>query len=152
MPVWADALYHLGRLGQKTGRGYYIYDGRKGTPDPEVDDLIAEARADAGIEPRSFTSEEIVRRYMAAMVNEAARVVDEGIAQRPLDVDVTLLAGYGFPRHRGGPMKWADMAGLEALLADIESYARDDPYFWQPAPLLMRLVAEGRTFDSLNAG
>ena len=152
VPVWADALYHLVRLGQKTGRGYYIYEGRKGTPDPEVEDLIAEARADAGITPRSFTADEIVRRYMAAMVNEAARVVDEGIAQRPLDVDVTLLAGYGFPRHRGGPMKWADMNGLESLLSDIETYAQDDPYFWQPAPLLMRLVAEGRTFDSLNAG
>ncbi|WP_372835574.1 3-hydroxyacyl-CoA dehydrogenase NAD-binding domain-containing protein [Puniceibacterium confluentis] len=152
VPVWADALYHLGRLGQKTGRGYYIYEGRQGTPDPEVDRLIAEARADAGITPRSFDKAEIVRRYMAAMVNEAARVVEEGIAQRPLDVDVTLLSGYGFPRHRGGPMKWADMQGLESLLADIEGFAQEDPFFWHPAPLLMRLVAQNRTFDSLNAG
>ncbi|SNR27445.1 3-hydroxyacyl-CoA dehydrogenase NAD-binding domain-containing protein [Puniceibacterium sediminis] len=152
VPVWADELYHLGRLGQKTGRGYYIYEGRKGTPDPEVDEMIVKARADAGITPRTFTKDEIVRRYMAAMVNEAARVVEEEIAQRPLDVDVTLLAGYGFPRYRGGPMKWADMQGLESLLSDMESYAQDDPYFWHPAPLLMRLVAEEQTFDSLNAG
>ncbi len=152
VPVWADALYHLGRLGQKTGRGYYIYEGRKGTPDPEVEELIAQARVDAGITPRSFGRDEIVRRYMAAMVNEGSRVVEEGIAQRPLDVDVTLLSGYGFPRYRGGPMKWADMQGLEGVLADIEAYAQDDPYFWQPAPLMMRLVARNETFDSLNAG
>ncbi|PIL13626.1 hypothetical protein P775_27070 [Puniceibacterium antarcticum] len=152
VPTWADELYHLGRLGQKTGRGYYIYEGRQGTPDPEVEDLITKARMEAGIAPRAFTKDEIVRRYMAAMVNESARVVEEGIAQRPLDVDVTLLSGYGFPRYRGGPLKWADMQGLRALLADIESYAQDDPFFWKPAPLLTRLAAEEQTFDSLNAG
>ena len=142
----------MGRLGQKTGRGYYVYEGRKGVPDPEVDALVDKARTKAGIEPRAFADEEIQRRYMAAMVNEAARVVEEGIAQRPLDVDVTLLHGYGFPRWRGGPMKWADMAGLPSLLEDIESYAEEDPFFWQPAPLLKRLVRENRSFDSLNAG
>ena len=154
VPTYADTLYHMGRLGQKTGRGYYIYDegSRKGRHDPEVEEIIAAARAEAGISPREFTDDEIVRRYMAAMVNEGARVVDEGIAQRPLDVDVTLLYGYGFPRWRGGPMKWADMQGLDTVLADIRNFAEDDDHFWRPAPLLERLVAENRNFDSLNAG
>lgn len=112
--------------------------------------LIEEERAKQGITPRDFTSEEIVRRYMAAMVNEAAKVVGEGIARRPLDVDMTLLFGYGFPRYRGGPLKWADIVGLPELLADMKEYQKEDPYFWQIAPLLEQLVAEGKTFDDLN--
>jgi 3-hydroxyacyl-CoA dehydrogenase len=84
------------------------------------------------------------------MVNEAAKVVGEGIARRPLDVDMVLLFGYGFPRYHGGPLKWADLQGLAGILADIETYAKEDPYFWQPAPLLQTLVAEGRCFDDLN--
>ena len=89
---------------------------------------------------------------MAAMINEGARVVGEGIALRPLDVDVTLLYGYGFPRFRGGPMHYADYIGLDKVLATIEREARTDDFFWQPAPLLQRLVAEGRDFSSLNGG
>ncbi|SFE62477.1 3-hydroxyacyl-CoA dehydrogenase NAD-binding domain-containing protein [Roseivivax sediminis] len=152
VPTWADELYHLGRLGQKTGRGYYIYEegARGGTEDPEVLDLIEKAREAQGASRREFTEAEIQRRYMAALVNEAARVLEEGIAQRPLDIDVTFLYGYGFPRWRGGPMHWADSEGLPALLADIERYAEEDPFFWQPAPLLKRLVAEGRSFQDLN--
>ena len=91
-----------------------------------------------------------MRRYMAAMVNEGANVVAQGIALRPLDVDVTFLYGYGFPRHRGGPMKYADMVGLDKVLDDIREFARQDPLFWKPSPLLERLVAEGQNFDSLN--
>lgn len=91
-----------------------------------------------------------MRRYMAAMVNEGARVLEEGIALRPLDIDATFLFGYGFPRWRGGPMKWADMQGLPQVLADIREFAKEDPQFWRPAPLLERLVAEGRDFESLN--
>jgi 3-hydroxyacyl-CoA dehydrogenase len=91
-----------------------------------------------------------VRRYMAAMVNEAAKVVGEGIARRPLDVDMTLLFGYGFPRYHGGPLKWADIVGLPDLLSDIEGYAKQDVAFWAPAPLLKELVASGKTFDELN--
>lgn len=153
VPTWADELYHLGRLGQKTGRGYYIYeDGKRGgQEDPEVEGLVAKARAEQGVTPRDFSEEEIQRRYMAALVNEAARVVEEGIAQRPLDVDVTFLYGYGFPRWRGGPMHWADESGLAGLLSDIRGYAAEDDFFWQPAPLLERLVAENATFASLNA-
>ena len=152
-PTWADALYHMGRIGQKSGRGYYIYDdARKGTPDPEVDALIAAERDKAGVVPCTFTDDEIQRRYMCAMVNEGAKVLGDGIAARPLDIDVTLLAGYGFPRFRGGPMKWADLTGLPEVLADLERFAESDPAFWGPAPLLRQLVSEGRDFDSLNTG
>ncbi|MCZ8092105.1 MAG: 3-hydroxyacyl-CoA dehydrogenase NAD-binding domain-containing protein [Acidovorax sp.] len=150
----ADRICERGWFGQKTGRGFYLYpDGaRVGQPDPEVLAIVDAERAKKGVTPRSFTADEIMRRYMAAMVNEGANVVHEGIALRPLDVDVTFVAGYGFPRHHGGPMKWADMTGLDKVLADIEAFAKEDPLFWKPSPLLEKLVAEGRDFDSLNKG
>ncbi|SHF74257.1 3-hydroxyacyl-CoA dehydrogenase [Loktanella atrilutea] len=150
--VFADALYHQGWLGQKTGHGYYIYDDQspKGRPDDAVTEIIEKTRADLGLTPRAFSAEEIARRTMAAMVNEAARVVDEGITQRPSDVDVVFLSGYGFPRHRGGPLHHADTVGLDTILSDIRTFAETDDHFWTPAPLLERLVAEGRTFASLN--
>ena len=148
----ADRICERGWFGQKTGRGFYLYPegARVGQPDPEVLAIVDAERAKKGITPRSFSADEIMRRYMAAMVNEGAKVVAEGIALRPLDVDVTFVAGYGFPRHRGGPMKWADMTGLDKVLADIQAFAKEDPLFWKPAPLLEQLVAEGRNFDSLN--
>ena len=148
----ADRICERGWFGQKTGRGFYLYPegARVGQPDPEVLAIVDAERAKKGVTPRSFTADEIMRRYMAAMVNEGANVVHEGIALRPLDVDVTFVAGYGFPRHRGGPMKWADMTGLPQLLADIEAFAKEDPLFWKPSPLLVQLVREGRNFDSLN--
>ncbi|WP_338820829.1 3-hydroxyacyl-CoA dehydrogenase NAD-binding domain-containing protein [Acidovorax temperans] len=148
----ADRICERGWFGQKTGRGFYLYPegARVGQPDPEVLAIVDSERAKKGITPRSFTADDIMRRYMAAMVNEGAKVVAEGIALRPLDVDVTFVAGYGFPRHRGGPMKWADMTGLDKVLADIQAFAKEDPLFWKPAPLLEQLVAEGRNFDSLN--
>lgn len=151
-PSWADELYHQGRLGQKSGKGYYLYPdgGRQGVEDPEVEALVARAREQVGITPRSFTDEEIVSRYLAAMVNEAARVLEEGIARRPLDIDVVLLHGYGFPRWRGGPMHAADQRDLATMLSDIHRYAEEDDHFWQAAPLLERLVAERRDFASLN--
>lgn len=149
---WADRLYDMGRLGRKTGHGYYIYDGGKPRPDPEVDAIIAAERSAKGITPRDIPDAEIVARYMAAMVNEGARIVDEGIARRPVDVDVVKLYGYGFPRFRGGPMHWADTVGLDTVRATIHGAARHDPWFWRPAPLLDRLASEGRTFASLNEG
>ncbi|MDJ0935925.1 MAG: 3-hydroxyacyl-CoA dehydrogenase NAD-binding domain-containing protein [Kiloniellales bacterium] len=148
----ADRICERSWFGQKTGRGYYLYEegSRKGKPDPEVEAIIAEERMKKDIVPRDFTEEEIVRRYLAAMINEGAKVVEEGIALRPLDVDVTLLYGYGFPRWRGGPMKYADMQGLDSILADIRGYEAEDPRAWKPAQLLVDLVERGESFDSLN--
>ena len=148
----ADRICERGWFGQKTGRGWYLYleGARSGQPDPEVLAIVDAERRKKGVSPRPFTADEIMRRYLAAMVNEAARVLEEGIALRPLEVDVTLLYGYGFPRYRGGPMQYADMIGLPRILEDIRSLAQEDPLFWQPAPLLEKLVAEGRNFASLN--
>lgn len=148
----ADRLCERGWFGQKTGRGYYLYpDGaRIGTPDPEVEAIIDGERARAGKTPRSFSDAEIVRRYLAAMINEGANVVHQKIALRPLDVDVTFVHGYGFPRYRGGPMHYADTVGLPTILADIREFAREDPVFWQPSPLLVELVDKGANFASLN--
>ncbi|MGH8805384.1 MAG: 3-hydroxyacyl-CoA dehydrogenase family protein, partial [Polaromonas sp.] len=148
----ADRICERGWFGQKTGRGYYLYPegARTGTPNPEVTAIIDAERARARIAPRSFSDDEIMRRYMAAMVNEGANVVHQRIALRPLDVDVTFLYGYGFPRHRGGPMKYADTVGLPKVLADIREFAKEDPLFWQPSPLLVALVERGADFASLN--
>ena len=148
----ADRLCERGWFGQKTGRGYYLYpDGaRVGTPDPEVEAIIDAERARAGVTPRTFSDDEIVRRYLAAMINEGANVVHQKIALRPLDVDVTFVHGYGFPRYRGGPMKYADTVGLPKILADIREFAKEDPIFWQPSPLLVELVEKGADFASLN--
>jgi len=152
VPSFPDKLCEDGNFGQKTGKGYYVYEAGKrgGTPNPDVPGLIEANRAELGLTPRDFSDEEITRRYMCAMVNEAAKVVGEGIARRPLDVDMTLLFGYGFPRYRGGPLKWADIQGLAGILNDINVYAKEDAFFWQAAPLLQQLVAEGRSFEDLN--
>ena len=148
----ADRICERGWFGQKTQRGYYLYPegARTGQPDPEVLAIIDAERERAGVKPRAFTEEEIMRRYMAAMINEGANVVLQRIALRPLDVDVTFLYGYGFPRHRGGPMKYADMVGLPKVLADIQEFAKEDPIFWKPSPLLVQLVERGADFASLN--
>ncbi len=152
VPVFADRLVEAGHLGRKSGRGYYLYDEQspKGRPDPEVEPLVAQVRGDLGLTPRGFDDEEIRDRYMAAMVNEAAKILDEGIAAKPSDIDAVLLHGYGFPRYKGGPMHWADAAGLAHIVANIRRYAADDPYFWELSPLLDRLANEGRSFSDLN--
>ena len=148
----ADRLCERGWFGQKTGRGFYLYEqgSRSGKPDPEVEAIVEAERERAGIAPRSFTDEEIVRRLMCAVINEAANVVREGIALRPLDVDIALIYGYGFPRYRGGPMKYADMLGLPTVLAELERLSQEDAFFWQPSPLIVDLVARGADFSSLN--
>lgn len=148
----ADRLCERGWFGQKTGRGFYRYEqgARVGTPDPEVAAIIESERLRAGITPRSFTDDEIVRRLMCAVINEAANVVREGIALRPLDVDIALMYGYGFPRYRGGPMKYADTLGLPNVLADLERLSQEDAFFWQPSPLIVELVQRGADFASLN--
>lgn len=148
----ADRLCERGWFGQKTGRGFYRYEpgARTGTPDPEVEAIVEAERLRVGISARSFTDDEIVRRLMCAIINEAANVVREGIALRPLDVDITLIYGYGFPRYRGGPMKYADMLGLPTVLAELERLSQEDAFFWRPSPLIVELVERGADFSSLN--
>ena len=139
-------------LGQKTRRSFYRYEdgARIGKPDAEVEAIIDAERVRAGVTPRAFSDEQIVRRYMAAMINEGANIVHEGIAQRPLDIDATLMHGFGFPRYRGGPMHYADSIGLDTVLADIREFAKEDPLFWRASPLIVDLVARGKNFASLN--
>jgi 3-hydroxyacyl-CoA dehydrogenase len=142
------ALYSAGRLGQKTGKGYYRYEkgDRTRHDDPEALALIAAKAAELGVAPREHTDTEILERCLYPLLNEGLRILEEGIAQRASDVDVVWCAGYGFPRYRGGPMFYADTLGLPVLLAGMEKYrVLFGPMHWEPAPLLVRLVREGRT-------
>jgi 3-hydroxyacyl-CoA dehydrogenase len=147
--VIADRLCELGRFGQKTGKGWYAYeDGRTPKPDPEVAKLIEEYREEEGIEPREIPDKEIVERLIFALVNEGARILAEGIAQRASDVDMVYLNGYGFPLQRGGPMLYADTVGLFNVVRRMRAFAENphtDGDFWRPAPLLVKLVGEGKT-------
>jgi 3-hydroxyacyl-CoA dehydrogenase len=139
----ADELCRLGRLGQKTGGGWYDYpDGpRRPVPSPAAEALVTAHRAAHGIAPRPIEDQEIGDRLVYALVNEGARLLEEGVAARPGDIDVVYLTGYGFPRWRGGPMYHAEQVGLERVVARMREFAgsvRGDPEFWQPAPLLQR--------------
>jgi 3-hydroxyacyl-CoA dehydrogenase len=150
---FADRICEHGWFGRKTGKGYYVYDEnqRLTGQSPEVMGFIETERAEKGYADKKIPEQDIVRRYLAAMVNEAAKVVEDGTAQRPVDVDMVLLFGYGFPRYRGGPMKYADMYGLDKIVADIKEFAAaGDEKFWQPSQLLLDLAAKGHTFDRLN--
>jgi len=151
--VIPDRFCENGWFGQKAGRGFYRYDSlaRKGTPDPEVEALKARERANAGVRPRAFSDAQILQRCVAFIINEGASVVGEGIALRPLDVDMVMVHGYGFPNRRGGPMFLADATGLADWLDDIRPFGAQDPVFWRPAPLLERCVAQDTAFASLNA-
>ena len=148
----ADRICEKGWFGQKTGRGYYKYtpEARRGAEDPEVLAIVEEERSVKGITPKNFTPEEIIRKYLAAMVNEGAKVLEENMALRPSDIDVTKIFGYAFPRHKGGPMKYADQYGLDKILSDLKEFEKEDPLFWKPADLIVKLVNEGKNFDSLN--
>ena len=145
-----DAICERGWFGRKTGRGYYVYEEGGRTPNPVVEEIIAAEREAKGIAPRDYGAEEIVERYMTAMISEATRVVEEGIALAPIDVDAVLLFGYGFPRHRGGPMHHADTIGAPELVARIERYAGEDAQLWQVPDLLARMARDGGTFADLN--
>ena len=150
--VVADMLCAEGRFGQKTGAGWYRYVAGMRDPiaDPAVDKLIADFREKKGLKPRKVTDDEIVERCIYAMANEGARIVEEGIALRASDIDVVYLNGYGFPLHRGGPMRYADQVGLwnvERALSRISKEQGVDKEFWEPAPLLSRLAAEGKSFN-----
>jgi len=148
----ADLLCELGRFGQKTGAGWYDYvpGKRDAIPSQLVTDMLDKHRASLGIAARKISDEEIVNRLVYALVNEGAKIVDEGIAQRASDVDMVYLTGYGFPLHRGGPMNYADQQGLFNVVQAMNRFAanpHDDAGFWQPAPLLARLAAEGKSFS-----
>lgn len=149
-----DRLYELGRYGQKTGAGWYRYQpgSRKGQADPLVEELAAEAAKKRGVARRAITDDEILARVTTALANEGAQVLDEGYALRAGDIDVIYCHGFGFPRHRGGPMFHADAIGLPVVLARVEEYRRRLGDHWKPAPLLARLVAEGRGFHDDPAG
>jgi 3-hydroxyacyl-CoA dehydrogenase len=147
----ADLLCEMGRFGQKTGAGWYDYQPgkRDAIPSKLVDDMIAKHRAELGIAPRKIGDDEIVHRLVYSLVNEAAKILDEGIASKASDIDVVYLTGYGFPLHRGGPMRYADEQGLFNVVQAMKKFAAnplDDATFWQPAPLLARLAAEGKSF------
>jgi 3-hydroxyacyl-CoA dehydrogenase len=146
----ADLLCELGRYGQKTSAGWYDYKpgDRKPYPSQLVNDMIIKHSKDIGVERRRVSDQEIVERLVYSMVNEAAYILEEGIAQRASDVDMVYLTGYGFPLHRGGPMFYADTVGLPNVVAAMEKYARGrHGEFWKPAPLLAKLAAEGKTFN-----
>ncbi|MHC2106184.1 MULTISPECIES: 3-hydroxyacyl-CoA dehydrogenase NAD-binding domain-containing protein [unclassified Methylobacterium] len=150
----ADALAEMGRFGQKTGRGFFVYaDGaRTGTRDPEVDALIEKTAAEHGVARRTFSPDEIVARLMYPMVNEGARILEEGIAARPGDIDTIWINGYNWPAWRGGPMHWADTVGLRTVAEALSRFAReagDDSQ--EPAPLLRKLADEGGTFAAWKA-
>jgi 3-hydroxyacyl-CoA dehydrogenase len=145
----ADRVVELGRLGQKTAKGWYRYEAGSRTPlpDPEIDALIDAYRTEIGIAPRAISDEEIVQRCVYALVNEGARILEEGIALRASDLDVVYLTGYGFPIRTGGPMFYAQTVGLEDVVATMQRFGRNpnaDAAFWQPAPLLLEAAKSGR--------
>ena len=152
-PLVQDLLCERGRFGQKTGRGWSKYDaGRQPSPDEETAHLIEQAARQAGIERRTIPAHEIVDRCILALVNEGARLLEEGIALRAVDIDITYLYGYGFPAWRGGPMFYADTLGLNHALARVKEFERaHGAEVWSPAPLLERLAHGRKTFASLAA-
>ena len=148
----ADRLCEMGRFGQKTGAGWYRYEpgSREALPDPAVDGMVAAYRKEKGLAARPIGDEEIVDRCILALTNEGARILEERIAARASDIDMVYLTGYGFPRHRGGPMLHADLVGLPRVVKTLERFAAagaGDAAFWKPAPLLVKAAAEGRGFN-----
>jgi 3-hydroxyacyl-CoA dehydrogenase len=148
----ADKLCELGRFGQKTGAGWYDYQAgkRDAIPSDLVNKMIEDHRKELGITPRKISDDEIVQRLVFALVNEGAHILEDGIASRASDIDMVYLTGYGFPLHRGGPMLYADQVGLFNVMRAMKRFQRnphDDAKFWEPAPLLARLAAEGKTFN-----
>ena len=150
-PFSEDRLCELGRYGQKTAAGWYKYDeNRRPILDPEVNEMVRRWARDAGIAQRKLSSEEIVDRCIYALVNEGARILEEGIVWRAVDIDIIYLNGYGFPAYRGGPMWYADTVGLDKVYRRISEFHQRHGELWEPAPLLKRLAEEGKTFAELN--
>ena len=146
-PIAEDRLCELGRFGQKAGAGWYKYDeNRRPIPDPEVAALVRQWAGEAGIAQRQISAEEIVDRCIYALVNEGARILEEGYALRAADINIIYLNGYGFPAYRGGPMWYADTVGLKKVYDRVCEFQQQHGEFWQPAPLLKRLADQGQTF------
>ena len=146
----ADTLCEMGRLGQKTGKGWYSYASGKREVDPEVSAIVLAHATSRGITRRTITADEIQNRVLAAMVNEGAKIVAEGIAQRPLDVDVVMMNGYGYPAWRGGPMHEGDRLGPPAILKVIKAMQGRDGLGFEPSALLIEIAAEGGSLGQLN--
>jgi 3-hydroxyacyl-CoA dehydrogenase len=150
-PLAEDKLCEMGRYGQKTGAGWYKYDeNRRAIPDPEVARLVSQWAAEAGIRQRKISKEEIVDRCIYALVNEGARIMEEGYALRAVDIDIIYLNGYGYPSYRGGPMWYADTVGLQKVYDRIREFHEQHGAWWEPAPLLKRLVEEGKKFADFD--
>jgi 3-hydroxyacyl-CoA dehydrogenase len=147
-PLVADTLVDMKRLGQKTGKGWYRYEpgDRKPIPDPEVVEIIERTAVAAGIQRGPTSEQEILERCLYALINEGAKVLEEGIASRAADIDVIYLTGYGFPAYRGGPMFYADTVGLPRVYERVAAFHREYGKRWTPAPLLERLARDGTTF------
>jgi 3-hydroxyacyl-CoA dehydrogenase len=152
-PLAEDRLCEMGRFGQKTGAGWYKYDeNRRAVPDPEVEELVRKWAGEAGIAQRQISAEEILERCMYALVNEGARILEEGYAMRAVDIDIIYLNGYGYPAYRGGPMWYADTVGLKKVLERIREFEKQHGELWQPAPLLVRLAGQGMDFAGFHPG
>jgi 3-hydroxyacyl-CoA dehydrogenase len=150
-PILEDRLCEMGRYGQKTGAGWYKYDeNRRPMHDPEVDQVIEQVRKETGRTPRSISAEEIVERTIYALVNEGARILQDGFALRAVDIDIIYINGYGFPAYRGGPMWYADTVGLKKVYARVQEFEKEHGALWAPAPLLKQLAEEGKSFADFD--
>jgi 3-hydroxyacyl-CoA dehydrogenase len=150
-PKVADRLCEMGRYGQKTGAGWYKYDeNRNRIPDPEVDALIEQVAAEQGIKRRKVSEEEIIERAQYALINEGAKILEEGIALRAVDIDIIYINGYGYPAWRGGPMWYADTVGLKKVYERVNQFREEQGELWEPAPLLKRLAESGKTFADFD--
>jgi len=150
-PIVADRLCEMGRYGQKTGAGWYKYDeNRNRIHDPEVDALIERVAAEQGIKRRTVTEEEIIERAQYALINEGAKILEEGVALRAVDIDIIYINGYGYPAWRGGPMWYADTVGLKKVYERVSQFREERGELWEPAPLLKRLAEEGKTFADFD--
>jgi 3-hydroxyacyl-CoA dehydrogenase len=152
-PLIEDRLCEMGRYGQKTGSGWYRYDeDRRPQHDPEIDWVFEQCRADTGLPQREIGAAEIVERTIYALVNEGARILEEGYALRSVDIDVIYVTGYGFPAYRGGPMWYADAVGLQNVYRRVCQFEAQHGKLWAPAPLLKHLAEEGKKFSDFVAG